>query len=92
MSHPDQSQTPAGFFARGDRATAQSNAELRQQVPVELLQIFDAVSIARNMPRHELVHQVLAKQADQWMHESTLLQRVTRGNPAFSEADGGDRA
>ena len=91
MSHPDQSQTPAGFFARGERATAQSNAELRQQVPIELLQIYDAIAIARNKPRHELVLEVLTKSADQWLHESTLIQRVTRGNPVFSDSDGGDR-
>lgn len=81
--------TPSPYsetFARNDKA------ELRCLVVKDLLDIYDAMSIARGLERYELVTQVLAKQADQWAHEATVVHRVLRGNPTLSETQGGTRA
>lgn len=69
-------------------AKRQDTAELRMQVPRRLLEVFDAVSMARGQERFELVIEELSKSADRWVHEATLIQRVTRGNTSLSETDG----
>jgi len=74
------------LFARG--IPRSETAELRMQVPRKLLEVFDAVSIARGKERFELVIEELSKSADRWVHEATLIQRVTQGNPTLSETDG----
>jgi len=83
MSLNDQN-TP--LFARAVPRT--DTAELRMQVPRKLLEVFDAVSMARGQERFELVIEELSKSADRWVHEATLIQRVTRGNTTASETDG----
>lgn len=62
--------------------------ELRQQVSKELLDIFDAMSIARGMDRSSLIEQELHKSGMQWVHEMNVLHRVARGNPALAELAG----
>ncbi|MDD0837883.1 hypothetical protein PSQ40_04795 [Curvibacter sp. HBC61] len=88
MSHDNEFIDPS--FSKDGRR--KETAELRQQVPIDLLQIYDAVSLARGKERFEVVLEVLQKAASQWMHEATLIHRVTRGNPANVDSDGGDRA
>lgn len=63
-------------------------AELRIQVPRFFLEVFDAVSIARDQERFELVTEELAKIVGRYVHEASLIQRVTRGNPALMESFG----
>lgn len=75
------------MFARGAQPRSDT-AELRMQVPRRLLEVFDAVSMARGQERFELVIEELSKSADRWVHEAILIQRVTRGNTAASETDG----
>lgn len=84
MSMNDQDRT---LFARNTTPRADT-AELRMQVPRRLLEVFDAVSMARGQERFELVIEELSKSADRWVHEATLIQRVTRGNTSLSETNG----
>jgi hypothetical protein len=69
-------------FARG------SKKELRQDIDVEILNVLDAVSLARDVTRAELVNEILEKYAQQRLRELTLLQRLTRGNPQAEERVG----
>ena len=74
-------------FARGG-VSRSDTAELRLQAPRQLLAVFDAVSIARDKERYELILEELQKIADRWTHEATLIHRVLRGNPTLSDTDG----
>lgn len=69
-------------FARG------SKKELRQDVDCEVLNVLDAVSLARDITRAELVGEILGKYAQQRLREFTLLERITRGNPVRAEPAG----
>jgi hypothetical protein len=69
-------------FARG------SKKELRQDIDVEILNVLDAVSLARDMTRAELVNEVLGTYTQQRVLESTLIERVTRGNPHAADRAG----
>lgn len=69
-------------FARGPKK------ELRQDIDVEILNVLDAVSLARDVTRAELVTEILAKYARQRLHELTLLERLTRGNPHAQDRAG----
>ena len=69
-------------FARG------SKKELRQDIDVEILNVLDAVSLARDVTRAELVNEILGKYAQQRLRELTLLERLTRGNPHAQDRTG----
>jgi hypothetical protein len=79
----------APMFARS--AGRMEAVELRGLVPRDLIDVFDAVSTARQRTRMDLVIEIMRERAEQWVHESHLIQRVTRGNPLSSESDGGSR-
>lgn len=51
-----------------------------------LVDVIDAVSVARKMARIELVSEVLQKWADEQCHIASVVQAVTRGNPRCEEA------
>jgi len=58
----------------------EGTAELRGQTPVTTIAILDAVCFARkNMPRIELVNQILAAWCEQQQHEAASIERVLRG-------------
>ena len=65
------------------------SAELRAQVPRRLVDMLDAVSMARGCNRTELLVEVL----DQWhrgrLREATLIQRVAGGKALPPESGGG---
>lgn len=82
MNEENHNKSPFSYAKRTD------TAELRMQVPRRLLEVFDAVSMARGQERFELVIEELSKSADRWVHEAILIQRVTRGNTSLSETDG----
>lgn len=82
MNEESHNKSPFSYAKRQD------TAELRMQVPRRLLEVFDAVSMARGQERFELVIEELSKSADRWVHEAILIQRVTRGNTSLSETDG----
>lgn len=73
-------------FARGA-----NRVELRGLAPKPLIDVFDAVSFARQIDRMELVIEVLQEWADKKVHESNLIQRITQNNPQGSESVGGKR-
>ncbi|GAB2531290.1 hypothetical protein [Simplicispira piscis] len=87
----NQNDDQAPMFARSAHTPRNDKAELRMMVPVRLMAIFDAVSLARNQERFELVLEELSKSADRWEHEATLIHRVTRGNPSLSDTNGEQR-
>jgi hypothetical protein len=69
-------------FARGGKR------ELRQDVDAEVLQVLDAVSLARDITRAELVSEILGRYAKQRLHERMLIDRLLRSNPADADASG----
>ena len=61
--------------------------ELRGEYPKDLIDVIDAVSAAKRISRTELVGLVLAEWAEKKVHEATLIHRVTRGNPVWTDSD-----
>ena len=55
--------------------------ELRMQTPRLVVDILDAVSQARRISRTELANRVLDKWARAVLHEMSVVERVTKGNP-----------
>lgn len=54
--------------------------ELRGQAPRELVDVLDAVSTHRHITRTDLVNEILAKWAEDKLHEATLVIRITNSN------------
>lgn len=77
----------APLYHRSGRATV----ELRQQLAKETIDTLDAVSLARDMERYELVEEILGKWATAKRHESMLVARITRGNGEGAEPHGGQK-
>ena len=77
---------PAGpMFSRSGRATV----ELRQQIAKETIDTLDAVSLARDMERYELVEEILGKWAAERRHEAKMIANVMRGNGEGQDGSGG---
>ncbi|MGF6211799.1 hypothetical protein [Comamonas odontotermitis] len=74
----DHSEIPN--FARG-RNPDSDTVEVRMRLPKYVVNAYDAVSIARRQERSDLILESLTKDANQWMHEASLLANVARGNP-----------
>jgi hypothetical protein len=87
---PDKNGSDTGAFdtpalaARGGEGN-----ELRQFCPRDTLNVLDAVSMARNITRTELVNEILGNWAAGERHRASLIQRVAGINPAASEPVGG---
>lgn len=62
-----------------------SAVELRGMCPREIVDMLDAVSLARKIARTELVVQVLQAWADQTMHEASSVMAVSGRNPSSAE-------
>lgn len=62
-----------------------SSVELRGECPRLTVDVLDAVSNARRINRTELVNQILGEWAQQQLLESSLIARVTRGNPEAAD-------
>jgi len=67
-------------------ARSPDTAELRGQTPRYILDVLDAVSIARGMrDRMQLVNKILGEWADKVLHETSLVQRIAQRNPSGSD-------
>lgn len=77
--------TDAAVFSRSGRVTV----ELRQQIAKETMDMLDAVSLARDMERYELVEELLGKWAAAKRHENIIVARVMRDNGDRPETSGG---
>lgn len=73
-------------FSRRDGHT--STVELRGECPREIVGVLDAVSIARDKTRTQLVNEILGEWAAKVRHETNLVQRVLGGNPLPPDAAG----
>lgn len=63
--------------------------ELRQHIDRNVSDVLDAVAKAKRVTRSELVEEILLKWASAKVQEATLVTRLTRGNGAWSEPNGG---
>lgn len=75
-------------FSRGP---AGSTAELRGDCPREIIDVLDAVAVARDTTRIALVNGILGEWAKKVTHEATLVHRVVGGNPQPADRRGGSR-
>lgn len=64
-----------------------SLVELRGMAPRDLIDVLDAVSVARRISRTELVVEVLRAWANERIHEATVIARVAGINPAPTETE-----
>ena len=62
--------------------------ELRGDVERDVVDVLDAVSAARRISRMELVSEILSVWADAKVHESMMVQRVTRREGCAAEGQG----
>lgn len=65
--------------------TNDDTVELRFKAPRIVVDLLDAVSAARRIDRTEQVNRVLEKWARDVLHQATVVQNVTRGNPLLTE-------
>lgn len=77
----------AVLAARG----AEPTTELRGECPRHIVNVLDAISVAREQTRTSLVNEILGVWAEKVRHEHMMLARVEGGNPTGSEAAGGRR-
>ncbi|MBO9679539.1 MAG: hypothetical protein J7556_14955 [Acidovorax sp.] len=80
-------QTTNGFLNARARNPENDTIEVRMRVPKYIVDAFDAVSLARRQERYELVLETLRKEANQWLHEASLLTGAARGNPLPVDTD-----
>lgn len=83
MAEHDQDERPQ--FARA--SGGQSVLELRGDCPRRIVDVLDAVSMARNISRTALVNEVLGAFAEKVVHEASLVARVAGLNPPQAEAE-----
>lgn len=87
MQGIDDNEDRPQFARRGDSTT-----ELRGECPRQVVNVLDAVSMARDKTRTALVNEILGAWAEKVLHETNLVQRIAGGNPTQPEADGGRAA
>lgn len=58
-------------------ADTENSVELRCETPKSVIDVIDAVSLARRMKRTELVNEILAEYAEAKTREATAILRVT---------------
>jgi hypothetical protein len=69
--------------------------EVRPLVPVEVLNVLDAVCISdgeargRKMSRDEKINQILLEWAIRTKRQASVVMNVTRGNPDFADSNVG---
>jgi hypothetical protein len=68
---------------------SEPTAELRGECPRKILNVLDAVSMARDKTRIGLVNEILGAWAEKVLHETMLVQRVSGVHPIVSDAAGG---
>ena len=60
--------------------------ELRGDIPRDVADVLDAVSMANSCSRIDVVNEILHEWASERVHEASVIMRVTRGNPPAGEA------
>lgn len=70
--------------AKGDKV------ELRGWIPRHVMDVIDAVAIARRMPRATLVTQILDVWVQEQMREADLIGRVAGAKGARAASGGGE--
>ena len=80
MSIEDFDGEERPLFARDVQRDA-----LRQDLPLDVVSVLDAVAIARDIKRTELVAEILGDWCKKKRHEASLIERVTRGNPPLAD-------
>jgi hypothetical protein len=66
-----------------------TSVELRGPCPREIVDVLDAICMAKRITRTELVNRILKAWAVDRVHESMLVERLTRGNPPLKESGWG---
>lgn len=59
--------------------------ELRGDCPKDTVDVLDAISHAREISRTDLVNQILGEWCADRVHEASLINRVSRGNPTLAD-------
>lgn len=62
--------------------------ELRGLAPRKVVDVLDAVALARKVSRTDIVNEVLAEWAAARVHESVLVLRCTKGEGSVKETTG----
>lgn len=65
---------------------ADEQVELRGMQPRHVVDVLDAVSMHRRIPRNELVAEILLEWAEDRIHEADRIHAVVRGNPCNTDA------
>lgn len=65
--------------------TGNGLTEIRPEVETWIVQVLDGVSAARRTNRTALVCEILREWALLRLHEASLIERVTRGNPDVAD-------
>ena len=66
-----------------------SDVELRGMAPRAVVDVLDAVSGHERITRTELMNRILKSWARGVVMQATVVQRVTRGNPALTDSEWG---
>lgn len=74
-----------------DMSTAE-HVELRGPCPRETVDVLDAISMARNLTRTQMVNEILGEWARRIQHEHMVLARTMRVIPPDAESNGRGRA
>jgi hypothetical protein len=83
QEHLGAALSPAQFARGGE------TVELRGECPRRIVDVLDAVAVARDKTRIQIANEVLGAWADKVLHEATLVQRVIQRNPTRPETTGG---
>lgn len=71
-------------------AVDDTQVELRGMCPRDIADVLDALSIAKRIPRNELVVRVLREWCADRVHEANIVNRVTQGKPLLPDSAGRD--
>jgi hypothetical protein len=84
----DNDELPAFSRTQGPKARG-DKVELRGEITADIISVIDAESMAVGKDRIRMVEEILGDWAKKRLHAASLLYRVSRNNPALSEAFGG---
>lgn len=87
MAGPDDNERAQ--FARGSAVNGSETVELRGECPRAIVDVLDAVSMARDKTRIALVNEILSEWSQKVLHEHSLLSRVVHVTPPHAESAGG---
>jgi 2-polyprenyl-6-methoxyphenol hydroxylase-like FAD-dependent oxidoreductase len=61
--------------------------DMRGKTPRPIVDVIDAVALARKVDRFVVVNEVLLRYAREVAHQAMVVQNVTRGNPRLMDSD-----